>query len=98
MEEVATVTINGKDIKCYDMTHGFRMSIESGKVLDSFVNIVADGTDLSEDEINALRGSQLKILALKIMHLTYPDAYDEDGNLKTEELEALAEEADKKKV
>jgi hypothetical protein len=84
VEVVKDVTLgNGETVRCYDMTHGFRVGVESGKIEDTYANIVKDGTELSDEEIDKLRVSALSELANVILQLTYPDAYDEDGNLKT---------------
>ena len=84
IEVVKDVTLgNGETVRCYDMTHGFRVGVESGKIEDTYANIVKDGTELSDEEIDKLRVSALSELVNVILQLTYPDAYDEDGNLKT---------------
>jgi hypothetical protein len=84
IEVVKDVTLgNGETVRCYDMTHGFRVGVESGKIEDTYANIVKDGTELSDEDIDKLRVSALSELANVILQLTYPDAYDEDGNLKT---------------
>jgi hypothetical protein len=84
IEVVKDVTLgNGDVVRCYDMTHGFRVGVESGKIDDTYANIVKDGTDLSDEDIDKLRVSSLNALASEILRLTYPDAYDEDGNLRS---------------
>jgi hypothetical protein len=84
IEVVKDVTLgNGETVRCYDMTHGFRVGVESGKIEDTYANIVKDGTELSDEEIDKLRVSALSELVNVILQLTYPDAYDKDGNLKT---------------
>jgi hypothetical protein len=75
------VKIGKNKIKCYDMTHGFRVGVESGELDDTYSNIVLDGTDLSKEDVAKLRVSEVKHLAETIIRLTYPDAYDSDGNL-----------------
>jgi len=95
-EAIDTVTVSsGAKIKCYDLTFGLICDIESGKITETDMLVLEDATDLSADEIRALRKSDVDKLHSTIMKLTYPELYDEDGNLKS--LPDVGDESDDKK-
>ncbi len=78
------VTFGEKKILCYDFTFGYMLGLQDGTVEDTIENGVVNGTDLSMDEVLELRASQVNELFQVILKLSYPSAYDEDGNLKKE--------------
>jgi len=67
-------------VKVYDLTIGYMSDIQRGIVDDTELNAVLNGTDLTEETIRDYRASDIAILSDAIMRLTYPEAYDEDGN------------------
>lgn len=68
-------------VKVYDLTLGFIAGIEDGTVVDNPQSIVLDGSDLTEETILKYRGSDIDVLSKEIMMLTYPAAFDENGEL-----------------
>jgi len=96
-EIMEKIKIGKKTYICYDMTYGFLLDVESGLISSTKSAIIANATDLTEDEVRELRiGTVDKIYAV-ISRLTYPHLYDEDGKLK-EELPDVDDTVDKKKL
>ena len=89
------VKIGDKDIKCMDLTYGYLLEISQTNS-ETKHGTVANGTGLSEDEVMALRVSEVEELYQAIMRLTYPNLYNEDGTPKP--LPKEDEEDSKKKA
>jgi len=93
VEQIKMVKIGDKEIKCMDLTYGYLISLNEGNP-ETRHGTVANGTDLTEDDVMKLRVGEVDVLYQAIMRLTYPNMYDEDGNEK----KLPDEEEDKKKV
>lgn len=100
IDDVARVVKVGKNTyTCYDLTYGFLLDVETGKSPNTKLAVVMNGTDMSEEDIKALRIGTVDKLYNTITHLTYPDLYDENGVLKVDlDAEEDAIEGDKKKA
>ena len=85
------VKIGKKDILCYDLTYGYLISITPDNPETKHGTIV-NGTDLKEDEVMALRVSEVDVIYDAISRLTYPNLYNDDGTPKD-----MPEENDSKK-
>ena len=83
------------DVVSEDLTYGFVLEINNGTIIETKHNVIANATELSEDEILTLRLHEVELLHRTISQLTYPTLYDEDGNLKPM---GEPEPEDKKKV
>lgn len=99
MEIVEEVEINGgRKVKCYDLTYGYLLDVESGKVVETKHSAIVNATELSEDEVKALRTSEVNALYDVVLRLTYPHLFDEDGKMKEIPQTDEGDEDDKKKV
>lgn len=93
-----TVTIGDKEIVCMDLTYGYIVNVENGTLPDTLGGAVENGTNLTAEEIEGLRKSEVEKLYHTVMKLTYPHLYEGDGSQK--ELTPLEQEEvdDKKKA
>lgn len=66
-----------------DMTFGYIVGIENGTISDTIENAVLNGTNLTQEEVHGLRKREVELLYSTILRLTYPEIYDEDGNMKS---------------
>jgi len=94
-----SVKINSlnKEVLVFDLTQGFVYDLEQGIQEDTPENVLLDATELTLEEIRKLRKSEVAGLVKEVLMLTYPDAYDEEGNLKEFDL-SQEDLNDKKKV
>ncbi len=90
------VELKNAKVMCYDLTYGYMLGLEDGSIEDTAINAVLDGTDFKTvDDLKPLRGSEIEILYQVILRLSYPHAYDENGELKT--LDANEKQVENKK-
>ena len=85
------VKLGDKEIKCMDLTYGYLLGITPENP-EKKPETILNGTNLTEDEVMALRVSEGDILYDTISRLTYPNLYNEDGTPKE-----IPEEEDNKK-
>jgi hypothetical protein len=72
-----TITLsNGSDVECYDLTVAMIDAIDQDSDKDTLINVIADATDLSKDEVKNLRRNDAVKLYEAIIKLTYPELYD----------------------
>ena len=71
-----------KEVLCMDLTYGYLVGLANGTIEDTIVNAIYNATELTEDDVLALRNHELDVLFQAIMQLTYPQSYNEDGTLK----------------
>jgi len=95
---VKIVKLSDREVKCYDLTYGYMVGVESGSITETMLGVVEDGTDLSEDEVLSLRRSEVQEVYNTILQLTYPNLYNEDGTLKEIDSGEQSQEEDKKKA
>jgi hypothetical protein len=88
-------TQDGKEIVCQDLTYGYLVQVQEGVIAETKHGVVMNGANLSEDEVFDLRNSDVNAIYDIITRLTYPDLFDEDGNLISQDAE---EPEDKKKA
>lgn len=92
------VELSKTKVMCYDLTYGFMLGLEDGTIVDNAINAVLDGTDFeSIDDLKKFRVSEIETMYQVILRLSYPQAYDENGDLKKRP-EVDQEEITKKKV
>jgi hypothetical protein len=96
LPEVKTVETSKGKVRIYDLTLGYIAGIESGTVDDTAFNTVIDGTDLNEESIMEFRSSDIELLSKEILRLTYPEAFDENGELLSLTEEEVADNSKKK--
>lgn len=77
------VKVGNKEVICMDMTFGYIVGIENGTISDTIENAVLNGTNLTQEEVHGLRKREVELLYSTILRLTYPEIYDEDGNMKS---------------
>lgn len=77
------VKVGNKEVVCMDMTFGYIVGIENGTISDTIENAVLNGTNLTQEEVHGLRKREVELLYSTILRLTYPEIYDEDGNMKS---------------
>lgn len=77
------VKVGNKEVVCMDMTFGYIIGIENGTISDTIENAVLNGTNLTQEEVHGLRRGEVELLYSTILRLTYPEIYDEDGNMKS---------------
>lgn len=87
------------EVKVFELTLGFIQDLENGVVEDNEINVIKNATELDDEGIRNLRRSEAGEIFETVMRLTYPDAYDEEGNIKVRpESDEDDIEDDKKKV
>ena len=97
VEDVVKIVKIGKNsYTCFDLEYGYLVDVDSGATPNTKDGAIANSTGMSEDEIRKLRISTVNKLYEVISRLTYPDLYDEDGNLKSD-LPEIDEDGDSKK-
>jgi hypothetical protein len=75
-------TSKGKIIRCQSMTFGYLYDVEQGLLDDNLLEAVANGTDMSEDDIRALTRVEVNEIWEIVKKETYPELYNEDGTEK----------------
>jgi len=85
-----------KEILCYPLTFGFMLDIEDGIIVETKLNIVENGTDLTIEDIREMRVPDVTLLWIEIQKETYPELYDDKGELIP--FDDVNESDDKKKV
>ena len=99
VEDVVKVVKIGKNTyTCFDLEYGFLMDVESGKIPNTKHEAIVNATDLTLEDVKRLRVSAVDKLYGVISRLTYPDLYDENGDLKTDLPDIPEDDDDKKKV
>lgn len=81
-EHCTTITTSKGDLKVFDLTVGYLDGIETGTIKDNSFNIALDATELTKEELLTYRKGDLTLIAKTALRLTYPEAYDENGELK----------------
>ena len=93
---IEEITINDKKVICKDLKYGYILKLETGEVTETKHDVIANGTDLTVEEIMELRKGEVEELYTAVSRLTYPQYYNEDGTIKEFENTEDGEE-DKKK-
>jgi hypothetical protein len=88
-----TTPVSNKQIKIYDMTVGLIADIASDATLDTNENIVMSCTNLTIDEYRELRKHEAEEICNIVIQLTYPDQFNEDGTIKTDEVDSSKKKA-----
>jgi hypothetical protein len=76
------VELEDKKVTCKDLTYGFIVGLTNGALKESAEAVIENGTDLTLDEVMALRNWEVEALYLAVSQLTYPQYYNEDGSMK----------------
>lgn len=83
-------------VTCYALTFGYMLDVDDEVIEETKLGILMDATDLNEAELRELKLPETNLLVDAIKKETYPELYDEDGNLK--KFDTNDEEDSKKKV
>ena len=85
-----------KEVLCYPLTFGYMLDIEDEVIEETKLGIVENGTDLTIDEIKNLRVPDVTLLWKTIQQETYPELYNDKGELIP--FDDINESDDKKKL
>lgn len=73
---------DGQEITYFDLKLKTMDRIENDEGYDTALNIIGEGTELTEEQIKDLRRADVKRLYEAIIRITYPELFNEDGTPK----------------